>query len=191
MIIWGVVFDFFDGLIARALHVSSKLGKQLDSLADMVTFGVLPAMIIFNIMESVKYITLIIPLLSALRLAKFNISTEQSDKFIGIATTCYGLLVSTLVIAAIKDEEITSIICGDIIMSFVVVMSVLLVLPIPYMSLKFHDFSITHNWPRYLFLTMSLFIVYVYGFKGIPISLILYIILGHLLQRFIDNSNDK
>ena len=76
-------------------------------------------------------------------------------------------------------------------MSFVVAMSTLLVLPIPYMSLKFHDFSITHNWPRYLFLTMSLSIVYMYGFKGIPISLISYIVWGHLLQKLIDNSNDK
>ena len=97
LVILGMFFDFFDGLVARLLQVQSEIGKQLDSLADMVTFGVAPGVVIYSFLSSfiedsyIPYISFVIPLLSAVRLAKFNLDSNQSDKFIGLPTPANAL----------------------------------------------------------------------------------------------------
>ena len=95
-------FDFFDGFAARLLKVQSSLGKELDSLADVVSFGVLPGILLYALTKShtdslwLPYFTLIVPLLSAYRLAKFNLDTRQTDRFIGLPTPANALFLSTL-----------------------------------------------------------------------------------------------
>ena len=98
----AALFDFLDGFVARMLKVSSDIGKQLDSLADLVTFGVLPSFILFKMVESnteiwiLPFLVLIVAVFSAVRLAKFNIDERQSDRFIGVPTPANALLISTL-----------------------------------------------------------------------------------------------
>ena len=111
MIVLGAVFDFFDGMTARALGVSSPIGKELDSLADMVTFGVAPSAIMFHLFFEVHYPEILTPLksfipytafimaaFSALRLAKFNIDDRQSNQFIGLPTPANALFWGSLIL---------------------------------------------------------------------------------------------
>ena len=96
-VVLGAFFDFLDGFAARLLKVQGELGKQLDSFADMVTFGVAPGVVMYSFLSSfildsyIPYISFVIPLLSAVRLAKFNIDSNQSDKFIGLPTPANAL----------------------------------------------------------------------------------------------------
>lgn len=190
MLLGGVFFDFFDGLVARSLKVSSELGKQLDSLADLVSFGVLPAMILFFFIAQttnnpyLPFCSLLIAALSALRLAKFNISTEQSNKFIGIPTTAYGVFISSL---AIK-YEVTKFVCLDTALHStwcllgIVGMSILLVVNIPFLSFKFKNFSWANNWPRFLMVMIFVFNLIFFRVEGITFSLLFYIVFGSLMQ---------
>ena len=190
MLLGGVFFDFFDGLVARSLKVSSELGKQLDSLADLVSFGVLPAMIMFFFIAQttnnpyLPFCSLLIAALSALRLAKFNISTEQSNKFIGIPTTAYGVFISSL---AIK-YGVTKFVCLDTALHStwcllgIVGMSILLVVNIPFLSFKFKNFSWVNNWPRFLMVMIFVFNLIFFRVEGITFSLLFYIVFGSLMQ---------
>lgn len=199
MLLCGVFFDFFDGMVARSLKVSSELGKQLDSLADLVSFGVLPSMIMFDLISKstdsivLPYCSLLIAALSALRLAIFNISTEQSNKFIGIPTTAYGVFISSLAIVfgQTKFLFLQNILECTNCLICIVLLSFLLVSKIPFMAFKFKNLSVKNNWPR--FLMMTIFIVNVVCFKieGITFSLLIYILFGSLMQYFIQSWCEK
>ena len=99
LMIGGAVFDFFDGLAARLLKASSGIGKELDSLADMVSFGVLPSLMLFGLGGSsvpvLKYLPLILAVFSALRLAKFNLDERQHEGFIGLPTPAAALIIGS------------------------------------------------------------------------------------------------
>lgn len=107
----GILFDFFDGLSARALHVASPLGKELDSLADIVTSGVAPAFILFRILSCGAfidppywaYVTTLIPAFSAYRLAKFNLDTRQSHSFLGLPVPCNALIWAAFGVLAERE----------------------------------------------------------------------------------------
>lgn len=199
MLLGGVFFDFVDGMVARGLKVSSELGKQLDSLADLVSFGVLPSMIMFDLISRstsstcLPYCSLIIAALSALRLAIFNISTEQSNKFIGIPTTAYGVFISSLAIIFGQTEflflqnslESTNFLICIVLLSF------LLVSKIPFMAFKFKNFSLKSNWPRFLMMTVFVINIVCFQIEGITFSLLIYIIFGSLMQYFIQNYCEK
>ena len=123
---FAAIFDFFDGMLARILHVKSPLGVQLDSLADMVSFGVVPGAIMFQLMENSQtkpfnyffdinlwsFLAFLIPIFSALRLAKFNIDDRQTDSFIGVPTPANALLFASLplVLSQAKDWDLTFIV---------------------------------------------------------------------------------
>ena len=117
LIFVGAFFDFSDGLVARALRITSDIGKQLDSLADMVTFGVLPGLIAHSILvnglsgtsEKWEYIAVLIPAFSAMRLAKFNIDTRQSKNFIGMPTPGNAILWASLSNSPIRTSEIAKV----------------------------------------------------------------------------------
>ena len=199
MLLGGVFFDFFDGMVARSLKVSSELGKQLDSLADLVSFGLLPSMIMFYLISKstfslvLPYCSLLITALSALRLAIFNVSKEQSNKFIGIPTTAYGVFISSLAIVFGQTKfvflqnilESTNLLIGIVLLSF------LLVSKIPFMAFKFKNLSFKDNWPR--FLMMAIFVINVICFQveGITFSLLIYILFGSLMQLFIQRCCEK
>lgn len=178
-------FDFLDGFAARLLNVAGEIGKQLDSLADLVSFGVLPGFIIFKICESnteliwLPYLTLILPLLSAYRLAKFNIDTRQSDRFIGLPTPANALFFSTLMFLGDKWEVIDSWIQNPWVMVVLAwIFSILLVSEIPLIALKFKTFSFSSNRFRYGLIGLALLMLAFFGLGGIPLIIVAYLALS-------------
>lgn len=178
-------FDFLDGFAARLLNVAGEIGKQLDSLADLVSFGVLPGFIIFKICESntelvwLPYLTLILPLLSAYRLAKFNIDTRQSDRFIGLPTPANALFFSTLLFLGDKWEVIdTWIQTPWVLVVLAWIFSILLVSEIPLIALKFKTFSFSANWFRYGLIGLALLMLAFFGLGGIPLIIVAYLALS-------------
>ncbi|MFD2037652.1 CDP-diacylglycerol--serine O-phosphatidyltransferase [Belliella marina] len=196
-IILAAIFDFLDGFVARILKVHSEIGKQLDSLADLVTFGVLPSFIVFQWVkelsdsEFLPFVALLIGIFSALRLAKFNVDTRQSDRFIGVPTPANALLISTLPFFVSKFPEIGSHIAQPaVLLAIAVAMSFLLVAEIPLIALKFKNYSIKNNVFRYLTLLIGLTCLITLGLAGIPIIIISYIALS-VIEGVIEKNGKK
>ncbi len=179
--IWlAAIFDFFDGFTARLLNVSSPIGKELDSLADMVTFGVLPAFILFSMQESLTtgylpYISFSLALFSALRLAKFNIDTKQTNGFIGMPTPAAAFFVSGLVFWPTSSWLVNNPVS---IAAISIVLSLLLVAPIPMLALKFKDYSLRNNISRYLLVIISMILLVLFDKKSFPLIISFYFILS-------------
>lgn len=174
--------DFFDGFAARILKVPSEIGKQLDSLADLVSFGVLPGFVLFQMVREQStvdwypYLTLIVPLLSAYRLAKFNIDTRQSDQFIGLPTPANALFLSTLPYFALRWPEISGWLSSPLVLVLIAwVMAILLVVELPLIALKFKNFSFAQNVFRYVLILVSALLVISFGLAGIPMVILAYI----------------
>ena len=166
-IILGAVFDFFDGMSARLLHVSSEIGKELDSLADDVTFGVAPASILFWMLGVMDYPSFLEPLrdvlpfsayiisaFSALRLAKFNLDTRQTTSFIGLPTPANALFWGALVVS-FCNELVDSSYCVFLLLVGIVLSSWLLVAEIPMFALKFKQWGFKGNEIKYCFVGFS------------------------------------
>ena len=156
-IIAGAVFDFCDGLAARALKAYSPMGKELDSLADMVTFGVAPAMILYRFQAEsgfLIYLPLLIAVFSGLRLAKFNIDTRQSENFIGLATPSCALICGSLIYAAQTYPQLAGFLTSYsyIVPMLALVLCYLLVCEIPMFSFKFKSLKWKDNQARFTFL---------------------------------------
>lgn len=166
-VIWiviGAVFDFFDGMSARALGVSSPIGKELDSLADVVTFGVAPSAILFCLFRQVHYPEILIPLkgfipytafimaaFSALRLAKFNLDERQSTQFIGLPTPANALFWGSLVLgqhAFLVSQKFNAV----FLFLFMLLFCMLLVSEVPMLALKFKDLSWEKNKVKFIFI---------------------------------------
>ncbi|MDX1905269.1 MAG: CDP-diacylglycerol--serine O-phosphatidyltransferase [Thermonemataceae bacterium] len=180
----GLFFDFFDGFVARLLHVKSEIGKQLDSLADAVTFGVLPAFIAqklwlsHNNNEFLVYFPFLLALFSVLRLAKFNIDTRQTDSFIGVPTPANALIWASFpLILAYQPSDLAKSIIGNawFLGVSILLMSYLLVAELPLFALKFKDFSWKNNQIKYIFLILSLILIIFLQFWAIPLIIFLYI----------------
>jgi CDP-diacylglycerol---serine O-phosphatidyltransferase len=181
-IILAAVFDFFDGFAARLLKVQSEMGKELDSLADVVSFGVLPGIILFAAAKSadgnswLPYFTLIVPLLSAYRLAKFNLDTRQSERFIGLPTPANALFLSTIPHFAIYWPQIGTWLTSPLVLVIVSwVFALLLVSELPLIALKFKTFGLSENLIRYLIVLVSLFLILTLQLAGIPLVILAYI----------------
>lgn len=156
-IIAGAVFDFCDGLAARALKAYSPMGKELDSLADMVTFGVAPAMLLYRFQAEsgfLIYLPLLIAVFSGLRLAKFNIDTRQSENFIGLATPSCALICGSLIYAAETYPQLAGFLTAYsyIVPMLALVLCYLLVCEIPMFSFKFKSLKWKDNQARFTFL---------------------------------------
>ena len=189
-IILGAVFDFFDGMSARLLHVSSAIGKELDSLADDITFGLAPAAIAFSLFKEVHtpeflapiagflpYTAFLISVFSALRLAKFNIDERQTSSFIGMPTPANALFWSSLVVGShsfLVSESFNAI----YLFILVVIMSLLLVAELPMFSLKFKDLSWAHNKVTYIFLLVCIPLLIIFRLSGPAAVIVWYIILS-------------
>ena len=144
LMIGGAVFDFFDGLAARLLKASSGIGKELDSLADMVSFGVLPSLMLFGLSGSsvpvLKYLPLILAVFSALRLAKFNLDERQHEGFIGLPTPAAAMICGSLAyyVHCVPGSLLSGWCNGSVFIPVLaVVLSALLVCEIPMFSMKF------------------------------------------------------
>jgi CDP-diacylglycerol--serine O-phosphatidyltransferase len=182
------IFDFFDGMVARLLHVKSAIGKELDSLADMVSFGFLPGVVMFQLLkagdyanEYVPYLGFIITVFSALRLAKFNIDERQTEDFIGLNTPMNTLFIVSLPFIA-KDYP-TVIGSSLILIALVAITSFLLVSEIKIFSFKLSDTSWQKNKMKYIFLLLSIALIVGLKFIAVPFILVLYIGLSILHFR--------
>lgn len=191
-VVLSAVFDFFDGMVARLLNVKSEIGKELDSLADMVSFGFLPGMVMFQlIMQSLNqsppfiglpnylpYLAFIITIFSALRLAKFNIDTRQSVDFIGLNTPMNTLFIVSL--AFVKEDYPELIGSTAFLLAITFLMSYLLIAEFRLFSLKFSSIKWADNQYKFIFLILSGLIILLLKFVAIPIILALYISLSYL-----------
>lgn len=181
------IFDFFDGMVARLLNVKSAIGKELDSLADMISFGFLPGVVMFQLLkasdypnEYLPYLGFIITVFSALRLAKFNIDERQTEDFIGLNTPMNTLFVVSLPFIA---KDYPAIIGSSwLLIALVAITSFLLVSEIQIFSMKLSDTSWAKNKMKYLFLIVSALLIVILKFTAVPFILILYI--GFSLLHF-------
>lgn len=187
--VWAsCVFDFLDGFVARMLKVSSPIGKELDSLADVVSFGVLPAMVMFKLigsnssMESLPYLGFMIAAFSALRLAIFNVDTRQSDSFIGLNTPANTLFITSLPLLPAGVTE--WLFQPWLLATITFVFSLLLVAPIEIFALKFKNFSWADNKIRFTFLFLSVLLIALFKVSAIPLIILLYIGMS-LLSRIL------
>ena len=201
-LIWiAAFFDFLDGMTARLLKSYSELGKQLDSLADMVSFGVAPGLILFALIreevsmaqEWMAYFALIVPVFSALRLAKFNIDESQTDSFIGLPTPANALLLGSLPLLLQKGrDEIAELIGSPVAMVVLgVVLSLLLVSRVGMFSLKVKTFGWKGNELVCSFLVMSAIILFTVPHSALPIIIILYIVISVIQSLFIKRKTAK
>ena len=183
----AAILDFFDGFVARALNAGSEIGKQLDSLADCVSFGVAPGFIFykitnipidFNHFDIHSYLSFLIPIFSAIRLAKFNIDTRQTDSFIGVPTPANSLFIAALPFVIEQNSFGLASVFQNIwfLVFFPILSAYLLVAEIPLFALKFKSFAWQPNQLRYIFLLCCLISLFAFGFLGINISIILYIL---------------
>lgn len=195
------IFDFFDGFAARLLKSYSEVGKQLDSLADVVSFGVAPSIIVYgmycqyfslddpdftfvNAVFTQKLIltsSFVIALFSALRLAKFNIDERQSDSFIGVPTPANAFVIASLpfIIDKFPKQEIFFQ-SPTFLLPFTIIMSLLLVSEIPLISLKFKNWSLKENKFRYILLAISLLLLVFLQVAAIPGIFVTYFALSFL-----------
>jgi len=190
LIILAAIFDFFDGLVARILKTSSPIGKELDSLADVVSFGFLPSVIIFQMFKEtaavaytgawIKYMAFFIAICAALRLAKFNLDTRQSTIFIGLPTPACALFILALPHIAQSQNPIISAYVQNpiILLTLTLALSFLMVSELPLMSLKFKNLSLVDNTYRYLLMVISALLLIIFKIAAIPIIIIVYILLS-------------
>jgi len=190
----GAFLDFFDGLAARLLKVNSELGKQLDSMADMVTFGVAPGFILFHLMGgnivyeqlNIASLALLIPIFSAYRLANFNIDTRKSTSFIGLPTPVLAIFVASLPLID-KYQQLSMLSDFRFLIAISVILPLLLVAKIPLFSLKFskeESIASSLNIFRIILILASLILLCVFQFAAIPFIVILYLILS-IVNNFI------
>ncbi len=199
------LFDFFDGMAARLLKVKSEIGKELDSLADVISFGLAPGFIMMKLIQSASgistdnselsrflpYLALLIPMFSALRLAKFNIDSSQTDRFIGLPTPANAILIASLPLILEQHSTLTGIelnLFQTLFINFwflfvlTLVLSYLLVSEFSLMSLKFSKSDKKKNQPRFLLLGLSLILVIVLNFAAIPLIFVIYLLMSVFLK---------
>lgn len=181
----SAVMDFFDGFVARLLKVSGELGKQLDSLADVVSFGVAPGFIFHGlavpyVSDWAQYSFLLIPIFSAIRLAKFNIDTRQSDSFIGVPTPANAMFIASLPLITLHDTYgISQIIENSwFLLLFPLLSAYMLVAELPLLALKFKNFGWQGNQFRFILIASCVLSVVAFGFAGVAISILLYILIS-------------
>jgi CDP-diacylglycerol--serine O-phosphatidyltransferase len=210
----AAVLDFLDGFIARALKQHSPIGKDLDSLADMVTFGVVPGVVMFQLLnissnrfveqigafpsgkDGIHWMAFLITLFSALRLAKFNNDTRQSDSFIGVPTPANSILICSIPLI-LHINSFRSILYGydwnqpagipmevklflnqNVLWGIVIVMSYLLISEIPLFALKFKSFKWKGNEIRFSFLTIAVIMLVWLKYIALPFVIVLYVVMS-------------
>lgn len=197
LVLLAMVFDFADGLVARLIGAYSDIGKQLDSLADVVSFGVVPGMILFDIFQEnavtgkyidmglpyagfAPYLMFLVTLFSALRLAKFNVDTRQSQSFIGLPTPANTLMIVSFIFILKNDEfGLGSVLLNPVfLMVFALLSSWLLVAEIPLFSLKFKSLVFSENKGPYLLILICIPCLLLLRFAAAPVIISFYLILS-------------
>lgn len=211
LVVAAAIFDFFDGFAARLLKVSSPIGAELDSLADMVTFGLVPGlMLLYYLANSIGVeisgidtfktnpillIPLLIPVFSALRLAKFNVDPRQSDSFRGVPTPASALWVISIPLiieyasfGSLWNPE-TVIVDKWFLIGSSIGLSALMVSDIPLLAMKFKSFGLKGNKLRYGFLIISAILLIILRPVAIPIVLSLYVIIS-IVNNLVNKPNE-
>lgn len=197
LIFIAALFDFLDGMMARLLKAYSAIGKQLDSLADVVSFGVAPAFIIYQLIlmshgrqhtevfsfELIPMLSFLLPLFAALRLAKFNIDERQTDAFIGLPTPAAALLIASLPLVRMQLYEGQSLFYMVVTNTYfyvgiIGVLSVLMVSELPLFALKFKSMGWKGNELRWIFLGISLILLITLQYVAIPFIVLTYLFIS-------------
>lgn len=178
--------DFLDGFVARLFNATSELGKQLDSLCDVVSFGVLPGFIVYSMLVEYKWTALIIPIFSALRLAKFNIDKRQSDGFVGVPTPITALLISSL--AFVFNGKVVLQEINFVLMAFTVFSSFMMITELPLISLKFKGMNFMPNIYRYILLAASIVFVVLLQKESFIVIYLVYLVLSIVHNKFLKPS---
>ncbi|MFP4288691.1 MAG: CDP-alcohol phosphatidyltransferase family protein [Bacteroidales bacterium] len=198
----AAIFDFLDGFTARLLQSYSKIGKDLDSLADMVSFGFLPSTIIYqylnnsisvltlnnedSILQFLPYLAFSIAVFSALRLSIFNLDNQQEEKFIGLPTPANAIFILSIPLVLETGQPDTVLFSiyhamfhsPILLLAITALSSFLLVSNIPMLSLKFKNFSFNQNLYRYILLFTSFLFILFLGFSGLPLIILFYVLLS-------------
>jgi CDP-diacylglycerol--serine O-phosphatidyltransferase len=193
-ILMAAVFDFMDGMAARLLKAYSPLGKELDSLADVVSFGVAPGLIVYAVLKQIcsnvwgnnvcmlcfllPYVAFLIPVFSALRLAKFNIDERQATSFIGLPVPANAIFWASFIAGTTQYINENGFLYGTITLLLVIVFSFLLISEIPMFSLKVKNLSWKGNQRRYILIITSVFAVLFLKSAGLSVAILLYILLS-------------
>lgn len=197
----AAVIDFLDGFVARLLKASSEMGKQLDSLSDVVSFGVAPGVILYQLLrvstmqaadaietsEAWTYPAFLIPCFAAWRLAKFNIDTRQLYGFRGVPTPAVGLLIASFPLILYYnyfDGAVNNLLLNKwVIYAVIVVLSYLMVADIPIMSLKFRDYTLRSNMMKLVLVAVAVVAALLLKWLAVPVVFIVYIILSLASER--------
>jgi CDP-diacylglycerol---serine O-phosphatidyltransferase len=195
----GVV-DFLDGFMARLFKVDSPMGKQLDSLADVVSFGVAPGMILYQMLRlsfaqgadglDTPFIwpalAFILPAAAAYRLAKFNLDSSQSHHFKGVPTPAVGLVVASLPVLYWQTdmEWVRNLLLSKVfLITHIIGLSILMVSSLPIMSFKFKDFGVQNNIHRYILLLIAVLSIIFLGWLAAPVIFISYVLVSLLFIK--------
>ena len=203
---WGALFiffaaaiDFFDGFLARALKASSEMGKQLDSLSDVVSFGVAPGMILYQLLRisyaqqdnglDVSLIALLPAFLFsaavAWRLAKFNISTTQTDSFIGVPSPAAGLVVASLPLIIFYQRFNVHLFFINVwvLYAIIILLGYLMLCNRRFMALKFKSFGFKANRYTYVLMILSVLLIFWLQWLAVPIIFVLYLIFSAFVKE--------
>lgn len=191
----AAIVDFLDGFVARLFKASSEMGKQLDSLADLVSFGVAPAMIIYQFLRlslaqqndglDASFLWLlpvfILPCAAAYRLARFNLDTSQSYSFKGMPVPAVGMLVASLPLIYwnVNEAWVSSLLLNKwFLYALVFVLSWLMISILPLMAMKFKDYSVKNNWPKYLLIFITIVAILLFKWLAIPLAVLAYVLIS-------------
>jgi CDP-diacylglycerol---serine O-phosphatidyltransferase len=185
------LLDFLDGFLARLLKVSSEMGKQLDSLADMISFGIAPSIIIFYALIhnnsthiDLSFIIVLIPICSAIRLARFNIDNNQKYSFSGLPTPANAMFLASLCLFNYNTDIILNY---YLMILLIIITSILLISRIKFFSLKFINYNISDNSIKYIFILSSILIIITsFLFNKFSISIALIILLYIVLSLIVN-----
>jgi CDP-diacylglycerol--serine O-phosphatidyltransferase len=188
--VWiGCVFDFLDGFVARMLTVSSAIGKELDSLADMVSFGVLPAVQMFILLDNhctfaaLPYISISIAVFSGIRLAKFNLDTRQTTSFIGVPTPANALFITAL---PFLPESLQAYVFDPaVLLAITIVTSLWLIAEVNLFALKFTSYRWKDNQLRFTFLALSGLLLIVFKAGALVFIILAYVLISLISDKIL------
>lgn len=196
----AAVVDFLDGFVARFFKAESEMGKQLDSLADLVSFGVAPGLIIYQFLRlsfaqeesgldtSILWLlpSIILPCAAAWRLARFNLDKSQSFSFKGLPVPAVGMFVASLPLIYwnINQQWVLDLLLNKwFLYGLTLLLSYLMVSTIPLMSLKFKDFSFKNNLPKFLLVIISIASIFIFTWMSVPVMILAYVLLSLLFKN--------
>ena len=196
----AVIVDFLDGLVARFFKTSSEMGKQLDSLADLVSFGVAPAMIMYQFLRlsfakeeggldtSLLWLlpSILLPCAAAWRLARFNLDNSQSFSFKGLPVPAVGIFVASLPLIYwnVNQQWVIDLLLNKwFLYGLTLLLSYLMVSNISLMSLKFKDFTLKNNLPKYLLAIISIASIFIFTWMSVPVIILAYVLLSLIFKN--------